>query len=189
MNQIRIFIAIEIPSSIKEKISDFQEELKKEHARISWVKPDNIHITLKFLGNVTEDKIDAIGNAVEIAVAQIKSFQIEITNVGAFPNYEKPRVIWVGAQSESDLLKITAKQIDNELHQLGFELEKRSFKAHLTLGRVKGLHGIDGVINKLKQGQGFKGGSFKVHEIVVMRSDLKPTGAVYTSLKRITIKE
>lgn len=189
MNQIRTFIAVEIPSVIKEKISELQEKLKKDQARVSWVKPNNIHITLKFLGNVDESKITDIERAIENAVNQIKPFSTEVVSVGVFPNYKKPRVIWIAAKSEKDLLKLLAQQIDNELHKLGFEKESRSFEPHLTIGRVKMHGGIRGIIRKLEQNVDFNAGIFTVKEIIVMRSDLKPTGAVYTPLKRIIIQK
>ena len=188
MNQIRTFIAVEIPLAIKENIAGLQEKLKREQALIRWVKPGNIHITLKFLGNVEENKIADIAKAVTVAVNQIKPFLVEIAGVGAFPNYRKPKVVWIGAKSDSDLLKLLVRQIDNEVHKLGFEKEKRFFQAHLTFGRVKRLTGIAGVIKKLEQNKNFESGAFTVNEIVVMRSDLKPTGPVYTPLKKIMLK-
>ena len=187
MNQVRTFIAIEIPSDIIEKISNFQDILKKEQASIRWIKSSNIHITLKFLGNVLEEKIDAIANAVEVAVQLIKPFTIEISKIGTFPNERRPRIIWIGAQSGDELLKLLAKNIDNEVHKLGFEKEKRSYKAHLTIGRVKQDKNIAGVIHRLNNNENLHAGSFIADEVVVMRSDLHPNGSIYTPLKRIKI--
>lgn len=187
MSQIRTFIAIEIPLLIREKISEFQDELKRNQASIKWIKTDNIHITLKFLGNIDENRITDIAQAIDKVTEQIRPFSIEVAGAGVFPNYKKPRVIWVGAKSEEDVLKIVAKKIEQEMHNLGFEKEKRSFQAHLTMGRVKGWQGIDAVIKKLEEKHNFSGGIFVAKEIVLMRSDLKPTGAVYTPLKKFSI--
>ena len=187
MEKIRTFIAIEIPLAIRTEIAKFQEQLKQEQAPISWVKPNNIHITIKFLGDVDENKIDDIALAIQTATTEIKPFSIEIGGAGAFPNYKKPRVIWIGAKSEHDLLKELAKQIDIQVHKLGFEKETRDFKAHLTLGRVKSLNDIDGVISELKQRQDFSGGSFIASEIILMKSELHPAGSIYTPMRKIPL--
>ena len=185
--KIRTFIAIDIPGSIREKIAGFQAELKRHKADVKWVRPGGIHITLKFLGNVEEQKIDEIEQAVRNAVEGLNAFTLSVGGSGVFPNDRRPRVLWVGVKEGSSILVQLAERIENECAHLGFEKEKRKYSAHLTLGRVRSQKGIGSIIEVMKT-MGFEGESFKVSEILLMKSDLKPTGAVYTVLKRIKLE-
>ena len=105
---------------------------------------------------------------------------------GGFPNLNRPRVIWVGLKKGSEELKTLSKSIDNELEKLGFQKEKRGFSPHLTIGRVKNIYNIHEFVKKMNSVE-FKGGSFTADEILIMKSDLKPTGAVYTKLHTIKL--
>ena len=183
---MRTFIAIAIPKNIKDKIGVYEEPLKKEKAKISWVKPENIHITLKFLGEVEENKISEIYEALKKCVSNQKPFDIEVMGTGGFPNLNRPRVIWVGLKKGSEELKTLAKSIDNELEKLGFQKEKRGFSPHLTVGRVKSIYNIHEFVKKMNSVE-FKGDTFTADEILIMKSDLKPTGAVYTKLHTIKL--
>jgi len=178
---MRTFIAIGVPKNIKNQIAVYEELIKKEKTKISWVKPDNIHITLKFLGEVEENKISEIYEALKKCVSNQKPFDIEVMGTGGFPNLNRPRVIWVGLKKGSDELKNLAKSIDNELEKLGFRKEKRGFSPHLTIGRVKSIYNIHEFV-KMMNSVEFKGDTFTADEILIMESDLKPTGAVYTKL-------
>ncbi|MBD3287368.1 RNA 2',3'-cyclic phosphodiesterase [candidate division KSB1 bacterium] len=187
MGHIRAFIAIEIPGKILDKITGIQNEMKQAPAQISWVKPGNIHLTLKFLGNIDESKIEEIVSAIERASAEILPFDIFIKRLGVFPNFKRPRVIWVGTE-QNEILARLAKNIDMNMSQLGFAREKRGFKAHLTLGRVKGVRGLTECLEILDINKEFNGGSFIAKEVLLIKSDLKPTGAVYTPLRRIKLE-
>ena len=183
---MRTFIAISIPKNIKDKIGIYEEPLKKQKVKISWVKPENIHITLKFLGEVEENKIPEIYEALKKCVSNKNPFEIEVIGTGGFPNLSRPRVIWVGLKKGSEELKILAKSIDNELEKLGFQKEKRGFSPHLTIGRVKSIYNIDKFVKKMNSIE-FKGETFTAEEVSIMKSDLKPTGAVYTNLHTIKL--
>ncbi|MBN2008675.1 RNA 2',3'-cyclic phosphodiesterase [candidate division KSB1 bacterium] len=179
---VRTFIAIEIPAIIRSTITDLQNTLKKDPARIGWVKVDNIHITLKFLGDVERSKIEIISQAVTQACKIFNPFSVRVAGVGAFPNMHRPRVIWVGATSENESLVRLAMSIQTALEPLGFPREKQSFKAHLTIGRVKDTNYIERVMHRLNGYSSFDGGSFEVKQIIVMQSELRSTGSVYTPL-------
>lgn len=183
---MRTFIAIGIPKNIKDKIGVYEEPLRKERAKISWIKPENIHITLKFLGEVEENKIQEIYEALKKCVSNQKPFDIEVIGTGGFPNLNRPRIIWVGLKKGSEELKTLAKSIDNELEKLGFRKEKRGFSPHLTVGRVKNIYNIHEFVEKMNSVE-FKGDTFTADEILIMKSDLKPTGAVYTKLHTIKL--
>ena len=188
MALIRTFIAIEVPRAIQDKISSLQDALKKEGGKISWVKPENIHLTLKFLGNVEESKIDQIGEALTKAAERITPFNMIVKGTGAFPDMRRPRVIWVGVEEASGQLLNIFNEIEKELSKIGFQKEERRFSPHLTIGRVKTPSGISRLVDKLKTTD-FLGGEFTAGEVVLMKSDLKPTGAVYTPLRKVKFRE
>ncbi|NIR48785.1 RNA 2',3'-cyclic phosphodiesterase [candidate division KSB1 bacterium] len=185
MAEIRTFIAVEIPDSVRDRIAKVQAELKKHKERISWTKPGNIHLTLKFLGNVDEEKIPAISEIIQEVVKDRKPFSLNVREVGAFPNVSRPRVLWVGIDDNPEIVEI-ADRIDEGLSQIVFPKEKRKFSPHLTIGRVKSRTGKQFLQNL--QNFDFDGGKVDVNEIVVVKSDLKPTGAVYTYLKKIRLQ-
>lgn len=184
---IRTFIAIKITDSIRERIGEFQSRLRQPRGNVKWIRPKSIHITLKFLGDVEVERIEEISQVVEKAVDGVGSFTISVGGVGAFPNERRPRVLWIGVDEGGDILSDLASRIDMALSQLGFEKEKRKYSAHLTIGRVRSPKGIESTI-KTMYSEGFKAESFEVSEIDVMKSQLLPTGAVYTVLHKIKLK-
>ncbi len=188
MRLIRTFIAIDIPYEIRDKLSALQMDLKKVKARVSWPKVENIHITLKFLGDVEANQITDIAQAVQIATNEMNSFMVEIREVGAFPNWRKARILWVGARSDENLLAELARRIDMETTRLGYGREERPFKAHLTLGRVKMIQDLGELMKKVEDHRDFKAGVFPVTEVIVMQSELNSLGSIYTPLHRIQIQ-
>ncbi len=188
MGQVRAFIAIKIPEYIVEKIKSVQNELKKTTTQVSWVNPGNIHITLKFLGNIDESKIDEVVSQIKNAVVGLPQFNIRIQGIGAFPNFKRPKVFWIGTEQNEQLIKL-ANSIDMNMLTLGFKKESRPFKAHLTFGRVKGTQEMTECLDILHQNINFKGGCFLAEEIFLIKSDLKPTGAVYTPLEKIKLEQ
>ena len=134
---MRSFIALELSPEIKKELSRLQQELKKIDLDVKWVKPDNIHLTLKFLGNVEEAKIEQIKTALAGISSGKKPFEISLFKLGAFPNLNYPRVVWVGIDKGSSEAEDIAKLIEDDLERLGFSKEDRPFSVHLTIGRVK----------------------------------------------------
>lgn len=185
MSKVRTFIAIEISDSVREKIAALQENLKKAGERISWTKPGNIHLTLKFLGDVEENQIEAIADAVNRSAKGIRSFSYQVRNLGAFPNIRRARVLWVGVENKTDELTELANRLEDELSKIGFKKEKHKFKPHLTIGRVKSRLGEQFI--KRFEKLDFSENEVRVEEINVIKSDLKPTGAIYTPLKKIML--
>lgn len=187
MSEIRTFIAIEIPENIRSKIADLQSELKKIGGRVSWVKPENIHITLKFLGQTQEDKINVIASQLKNAVELMQPFEVTVGDVGAFPNFNRPRVLWVGTNTEQQQLSILAKEVDKRMAILGFDREKRRFSGHLTLGRVKDNQDVQSLVEKLQLYKEFNAEAFVVNEILLIKSQLSPKGSIYTTLKKVML--
>lgn len=187
MEKVRTFIAIEIPSSIQQQIADLQSMLKRENARISWTKSENIHLTLKFLGDVESDRIDPIPDAVLRACRNVHPFRLTVEATGFFPNRENPKVLWIGCKGDLETLFALQKDIENELAKSGFKKEKRKYSAHLTVGRVKSSFGIRPVIEKMEASL-FNAGEFVVKNINVMKSVLHPQGSIYTVLSKIDLE-
>lgn len=176
---VRIFICIEMPASISERIGNLQTELKAIDAQVSWTKPSNIHLTLKFLGAVEATRIQNVATAVQSAVAGIDKFEIEISGAGCFPSPRSPRVLWIGLSDVPDELKQLYANLEDELAREGFAREKRKFSPHLTIGRLRGPKNATQLAELLIEG-GFTAERFTAVEVIVMRSDLKPTGSIYT---------
>ena len=183
---MRTFIAIELPESIKEKIEQAQAPLKKTGAFVSWVKPGNIHITLKFLGEVPEDKISVVFSAAEKAVEGTNRFVMSLKSMGAFPDFRRPRVVWIGTGSGEKELSYLAGRVEEEMEKIGFPKEGRKFSAHFTIGRVKSPKNIEKLMELVKSSD-FATDEIVVREVVVMKSQLHPAGAIYTPLKKIPL--
>lgn len=185
---MRTFIAIEVDEEIKEGLAKIQDELKIAQADVKWVEPKNIHLTLKFLGEVGENKIPAIIQALKDAARQTKSFSIALTNLGAFPSLKSPRVIWIGSENGSAELLELANLIEALLVKLGFPGEKREFSCHLTLGRAKSSLNKESLSEKISQ---IKFGSplrQDVKSIVIFKSTLTPKGPIYEKLAEENLK-
>ena len=176
---IRTFICIEIPQSIKERIHTLQEILRQIDAQISWTKPSNIHLTLKFLGGVEAARIERVKKALERAASGIGPFEVEVSGSGCFPSARNPRVLWVGFSNVPERLQQLYSNLEDELAREGLEREKRKFSPHLTIGRIRTPHNAARVAEALTAA-GFESETFTATEVILMRSDLKPTGSIYT---------
>lgn len=176
---IRTFIAVEIPESIKSRIELLQEPLRQIEAKVSWTKPSNVHLTLKFLGDVEASRIERVSRAIERAARGIAPFKVEIGGTGCFPSPRSPRVLWVGLPEVPEALKLLYSNIETELDRGGFPREKRRFSPHLTIGRIRAQNNAATVAEALIA-SGFEPESFQAKEVIVMRSELKPTGSIYT---------
>jgi 2'-5' RNA ligase len=184
---MRTFIAIELPEKIKEEIGQLQAPLKKTGAFVSWVKPGNIHVTLKFLGEVPEEKIEEVSSATERAVEGVGSFSMSLKGTGGFPNLRRPRVIWIGTGSGGEELSRLAERMEQEMEKIGFPKENRKFSPHFTIGRVKSPKNIEALAGKVESTE-FQTEEIQVTEVVVMRSQLHPTGAIYTPMKKVPLE-
>jgi 2'-5' RNA ligase len=185
--KIRTFIAINIPDHVREAIGEFQKKLKENRADVKWVRPESIHITLKFLGDVESDRIDELVGAIQDASKDNVPFTVSVSGVGTFPNDRRPRVLWVGVKNGAETLSDLAGNIDHALSTMGFEEEKRKYSAHLTLGRVRSPNYIEKTVKDMRSME-FESEPFTVGSIEVMKSQLFKTGAVYTALHHIKLK-
>lgn len=187
MEKIRTFIAIEIPDEVREKINSLRQELGKDRGGVSRVKTKSIHLTLKFLGHVEADRIEPIGRALERAGEGVNPFTLTVGGVGAFPNINSPRVVWVGVAAGEELKRLY-ENIEEELEKIGFEKERRAFHPHLTLLRIKSRdegRRLSERIEEMKEGVE---AAFSTDEVILFKSKLSPGGAEYSALKRISLK-
>jgi RNA 2',3'-cyclic 3'-phosphodiesterase len=178
-NSIRTFVCIEVPAPIKDRIGRLQDELRTLGCQVSWVKPSNIHLTLKFLGEISISRLPRVSEAVELAAKSIRSFEISISGTGCFPSSRNPRVLWVGMNPVAEELKHLNGSIEDFLSRSGFDRESKAFSPHLTIGRVRSPQASAQVAERLVS-IGFDLEAFFAREVIVMRSDLSPTGSVYT---------
>jgi len=183
---LRCFIALAISDHIRRECGDIIERLKKHDADVKWVRVDNMHLTLKFLGKTPQKVLPEIQEYLFNVVLSYNPFYIRIYTTGVFPNRKYPRVIWIGVE-DSDMLKRLHEDIENTMVSLGFKKEQRPFKPHLTLGRVRSREGIVHLVHDLDMLKDKDFGNIHVKKIKLMKSDLKPQGAIYSCLYDIPL--
>lgn len=185
--EIRTFICFEVPSDILEKLENLQLRLRPYGPTVKWTRPEGIHLTLKFLGDVEEDKIEAIANALKVVGQEFEPISLRVSGTGVFPGYRKPRVFWVGVQDPTGQLENLQKRIETELVALGYPQSEKRYSPHLTIGRLKKLRDLTELLKEFKASS-MDMGEFTAKEIVVMKSNLFQTGAIYTPLHKIKLK-
>jgi len=179
---IRSFIAVELPQETRDALAFVQERLRQRGAGIRWLNPNSIHLTLKFLGNVASNQVDEIAAAVARELRGEQPFTLSAAGLGIFPDKRSPRVIWVGIQGEVERLRHIQALLESTLEKLDFAREQRSFRPHLTIGRVKDRRRCQGLLQAMASLQLPECKSFDVDQIILYKSDLRPTGAIYTKL-------
>jgi 2'-5' RNA ligase len=184
---IRSFIAIDLPEDTRKILSVVQEKLRQSQAAVRWVKPAGIHLTLKFLGNILPAQVDEIAATIAQLVRDEPPLSLCAAGLGGFPSPRKPKVIWVGLQGEVDRLANIQAGLENALEPLGFAREGRGFSPHLTIGRVKDRRRLQSLIEAMSTVELPKFNSFDANEIIMYKSDLRPTGAIYTKLHRMPL--
>ena len=193
MSVIRAFIAIDLPQEILQCLDDVSQHLMEEFggAPIRWVPVENIHLTLKFLGDVSESNIEMLTDILKSIAINVKQFEFSVGGLGAYPKPHRPRVIWVGVEAPHEVM-IAQRSIESEMSRLGYARERRPFNPHLTLGRLsrhstnQDIRNIAELINNNTVGYL---GSALATSFHMYRSDLKPSGAVYTKLFSAKLSE
>jgi len=193
MEKIRTFIAIELDENLKNCLTKLQEQLKGEapQGSVRWVRPEGIHLTLKFLGDVPANRIGEITQALQKSCQGFAPFFLSCSGLGCFPDLKHPNVVWVGVQEETGTLAQLQKAIEENLASLGYPAEKRPFSPHLTIGRVQkrvgasDLRQLGELVGASERGVS---GRMEVRSVSLMRSDLRPDGAVYTRLAEVELE-
>lgn len=181
---IRAFVAVEIPGPGKAFLESVTSDLRRARAEVRWVRPEGIHITLKFLGQIRTDLVPALEENLTVLFADYSPVQLAIRGLGAFPNLARPRVVWAGIHDHSGTLSSMAGRVEAALEPLGFAREKRTFSPHFTLGRVKSMSGMKELVDAIRQGMDLAGPTFVSREAVLFQSILKPSGADYRAISR-----
>lgn len=188
---MRTFIAIELPKEIKEALSRLQEQLKESGADVKWVEPENIHLTLKFLGERDEKKVKQISATLEETAVNHYTYSARISSLGSFPKIDSPRVIWVGIEKGDEETKKIAWELEEKIAKAGIPKEEREFSSHITIGRTRSPANKEKLVAALKN-QSEKliteNLEFTVGKITLFESTLTPKGPVYTVLKVANLK-
>jgi 2'-5' RNA ligase len=182
---IRSFLAIELPVTIQTKIGKIEADLRSTSADVRWVSPEKIHLTLKFFGNIEESKIDSVVEAIKGPLRNAEPFDLNIRGTGAFPGLKNPRIIWIGLFDGKGILIPLQREIDASLEKTGFQPEGRPFRPHLTLGRLKTNRGKEELIRTIERYREEEIGEFRVEKVVLFKSDLTPSGPIYTRLREV----
>lgn len=185
--KLRSFIAVELPDQIKTALASVQQDLKAQAPprAVRWTRPESIHLTLQFLGDVAAEQVEPIAAALQRVCADQSPFSFQLRGLGVFPNPRRPRVVWLGVVEPSGTLRTLQQGVARALEPLGFKPEERAFTPHLTLGRAA-QHASRGELAQLGElitrSQIVTVGQVLVEHITLMKSDLRPDGAVYTPL-------
>ena len=184
MPTFRAFIAIDIGSF--PKLAELNSAINKSGASVKLVEPENIHITLKFLGDTEKALIEEIESILKEAVEGVDPFEIQLRGTGVFPNPNYIKVVWIGIEKGEKIGKI-AQKIDESLSRLRFKKEKRGFSPHLTVARVKSAKNKDKLLQTIKKYKDVEFANISVNSIKLMKSELTPKGPIYTVLKEVKI--
>jgi len=187
---LRTFIAIPLPLEIKNFLANLEEELKTCQADVKWVNSTNLHLTLKFLGEIKEEKIILIKKIIDKISQETHKFIISLSTLGTFPKTHLPKVIWVGIENEEEA-KNLAKRLEEDLYKIGFPKEKRPFSSHITLGRLRSFKNIKILVDKLENLKDYplrEKKEFLVEKIILYKSNLTPQGPIYEELYSQSLK-
>jgi RNA 2',3'-cyclic 3'-phosphodiesterase len=184
---IRAFVALKLPESTIFSIKKIQEDLKLFRFPVRWVRPENIHLTIRFFGEIAESDIDKIGNAMNDCAGRHAPFSLSARGIGVFPGILRPRVIWTGISGEASLLFSLQKELEKRFEESGFKKDDRPFKGHLTLGRFRDRAEGEKLTEALRKFQNFESEIFAAGRLYLYKSDLKPEGPLYTELLSVPL--
>ena len=182
MSLIRTFLAIPIPKEVKGYLKVFLDPMKDRNDQINWVKRENIHITLNFLGDTNPENIEDHSKQLESLIQRLPTFELGTTDTGVFPHANEPRVLWIGTAPWDTKMAEFKLKLDQELKQMGYQLDKRPFQPHITLGRVKSISRKSSFIHNFLSADVHEM-DFEVTTVKWIKSILTPTGAEYEELK------
>jgi len=183
---MRAFIAVELPEDIRGSLARIQEKLKTAQADVKWVEPQNIHLTIKFLGERDDKKIEKIMQILEETASDKKAFQACICSIGVFPKVDFPRVIWLGIDKGDSEIKTIAKELEEKIAKIGIPKEERPFSSHITIGRTKSALNRENLVQCLKKTANdfeMERLEFNITRLTLFKSTLGPKGPTYEALK------
>jgi 2'-5' RNA ligase len=174
-----------MPSQVMDIVRESQQMLKGAGIRMRWVRPENVHLTLRFLGDISIDAIECIRSVLGELAEEIQPFSLRIKGAGVFPGLSRPRVLWLGLGGQTELLETLYQRLSLLLLRIGLPEEKRPFRGHLTIGRTKGRVDADRLGKQLAGLKAVLSLTFPADRICLFKSDLRPAGAVYTPLVQV----
>lgn len=185
----RIFIAVDISEEARRKVSAYIEQLKREvsNLRVGWEKPDKLHLTLKFLGDTNETQLEKLKEVVESIADEVSKFTLRIAETGVFPSARNARVLWIDVKDEKGSTTKINELLETECEKIGFAKEKRNFKPHLTIARIRDV-GKSRELAESHLRKEFEPVEFEVVEIVIYESRLQPTGSIYSKIYSSKLK-
>jgi 2'-5' RNA ligase len=186
---IRSFLAFELPPDIMRTVKDISEDIRRTRLDLKWVKVDNIHLTVVFMGNIRSEDVLAIGEEAGDVCVGFEPFEIALKGLGVFPNTRRPRVLWLGLEIEADRISSFRDSLQERLLDFGVREEKRAFTPHLTLGRFRKPESHDPLLGDIiSRYADIKCPVGRLEELVMFKSELRPGGAEYTRLKSFPLK-
>lgn len=187
-SKIRTFLAVPLEAALRRRVQALVAPWAAVPGDVKWVETENLHLTLKFLGDVDARDLPEVCRVAGQAVAELAPFPFEIHGAGAFPNLQRPRTFWLGARQGREAMVTVADRLDEALRKLGFPRESRRFEPHLTIGRLRqGGRTSPELLALLQQQTDVEIGTMEVSEAIVFSSDLRPTGPVYSVMARLPL--
>jgi 2'-5' RNA ligase len=192
MGKIRTFVAIELPGELKQDVDKLIVGLKPFGPEVRWVRAANLHLTLRFLGDIEQSEVPALEEHIKQNIVGLQPFPLKLAGLGCFPNMRRPRVVWIGTDVSGDIggtmdsLQALAESVEKSCIEAGFGKSDKPFSAHLTIGRIKEPRGLEPLIGRLETIE-FASPDFTVEQVIIFKSDLSPRGPTYTPLKKIKL--
>lgn len=187
MKILRTFVAIELSENIRQAIKTAQDYLKTLDCDMKWVRPEIAHLTLKFLGDVTADKIQTIEQALRESVQDLQPIQTQLTSLGLFPDIRRPRILWIGTEDKEGRIQQLAESVETALGHRGFKKENREFRPHVTIGRLRSPKNADKLAEAVRRFCVPSGISQSINAVTLFQSTLTPQGPVYNLLRKIVL--
>lgn len=185
---VRAFVAVELSPEVRAALEKQMAALRRVGAHVSWTVPENLHITLVFLGDITREAVLKVSGILDEISGDVEPFEVECGGLGTFGSPRSPRIIWAGIQDGDVPLGALQEKLARRLRGEGFRLEDRPFHAHVTLGRVRSTRGVRDLTSVLASDKNTRFGRFRVDHLLLMRSRLGPSGATYSVIHESPMK-
>ncbi len=186
--KVRLFIAIELSDEVRAALTEVQAGIKKWSEMVRWIEPAQLHMTLKFLGEVPEEKVAAVSEGLTVAAGEVAPFDLSLTECGCFPPRGGVRIVWVAAHDESGRLAAIVEAIERQMEPLGFVREERPFSPHLTIGRVRDDRSGSQLRSAVQAAKARPVRQYVSH-VTLMQSRLSPKGASYSVVSKASLTE
>jgi RNA 2',3'-cyclic 3'-phosphodiesterase len=185
---VRAFLAVAIHQGLRDTLAALSGRLRQSTANVSWVKPENVHITLRFLGDVDESRVDRLSELLAVAYRTIPAFPLTVAGVGGFPSARQPRVVWTGVSPRDGAIQQLYRHAEDAARGIGLEAEKRRYTPHITLGRLRDPKEAGDLPVLIAREMEFAAGDIHVSRVALFRSKLSPKGATYTVIREFPLQ-